>query len=89
VFGYALPTVGLGTTRHATVSAVAGYPVPGAGVGPLRLFGDRLPAARTALPVVAAVLVTAATPRWAAPLLHEDPAVLSVRRSSPSCLVRR
>ncbi|MFD6347328.1 hypothetical protein ACFWF9_21745, partial [Streptomyces roseolus] len=59
------------------------------GVGPLRLFGDRLPAARTALPVVAAVLVTAATPRWAAPLLHEDPAVLSVRRSSPSCLVRR
>ncbi|MFC9730169.1 hypothetical protein ACFWEO_27910 [Streptomyces roseolus] len=71
------------------MSAVAGYPVPGAGVGPLRLFGDRLPAARTALPVVAAVLVTAATPRWAAPLLHEDPAVLSVRRSSPSCLVRR
>ncbi|MFI0827717.1 hypothetical protein ACH4Q7_25075 [Streptomyces roseolus] len=71
------------------MSAVAGYPVPGAAVGPLRLFGDRLPAARTALPVVAAVLVTAA-PRWAGPLLlHEDPAVLSVRRSSPSCPVRR
>ncbi|MFC9492623.1 threonine/serine exporter family protein, partial [Streptomyces hydrogenans] len=47
VFGYVLLTVGLGTMRHATVPAIAGYATLGAGVGLLRLFGDRLPAART------------------------------------------
>ncbi|NML51913.1 threonine/serine exporter family protein [Streptomyces sp. R302] len=78
VFGYVLLTVGLGTMRHATVPAVAGYAVLGAGVGLLRLFGDRLPAARTALPVVTAILVTAAALRWAGPLLHENPAVLYI-----------
>ncbi|WP_051786857.1 threonine/serine exporter family protein [Streptomyces wedmorensis] len=78
VLGYVLPTVGLGAMRHATVPAVVGYAVLGAGVGLLRLFGDRLPAARTALPVVAAILVTAASLRWAGPLLHEDPTVLYV-----------
>ncbi|MFH8727693.1 threonine/serine exporter ThrE family protein [Streptomyces termitum] len=78
VFGYVLLTVGLGTMRHATLPAVAGYAALGAGVGLLRLFGDRLPSARTALPVVAAILVTAASLRWAGPLLHENPAVLSV-----------
>lgn len=78
VLGYVLLTVGLGSMRHATVPAVAGYAVLGAGVGLLRLFGDRLPAARTALPVVAAILVTAVSLRWAGPLLHETPTVLYV-----------
>ncbi|MGW2016985.1 threonine/serine exporter family protein [Streptomyces sp. NPDC001927] len=78
VLGYVLLTVGLGVMRHATVAAVVGYAVLGAGVGLLRLFGDRLPAARTALPVVAAVLVTAVSLRWAGPLLHEVPTVLYV-----------
>ncbi|MFD7324393.1 threonine/serine exporter family protein [Streptomyces sp. NPDC059875] len=78
VLGYVLLTVGLGVIRHATVAAVLGYVVLGAGVGVLRLFGDRLPAARSALPVVAAVLVTAVSLRWAGPLLHEVPTVLYV-----------
>ncbi|MFI8252357.1 threonine/serine exporter ThrE family protein [Streptomyces filamentosus] len=78
VLGYVLLTVGLGTMRHATVPAVAGYAVLGAGVGLLRLFGDRLPSARTALPVVTAILVTATALRWAGPLLHENPAVLYI-----------
>ncbi|MEU9706124.1 threonine/serine exporter family protein [Streptomyces sp. NPDC047981] len=78
VLGYVLLTVGLGVMRHATVAAVVGYAVLGAGVGLLRLFGDRLPAARTALPVVAAILVTTVSLRWAGPLLHEVPTVLYV-----------
>ncbi|MFJ5074299.1 threonine/serine exporter ThrE family protein [Streptomyces sp. NPDC088553] len=78
VLGYVLLTVGLGAMRHATVPAVIGYTALGAGVGLLRLFGDRLPAARTALPVVAAILVTAASLRWAGPLLHEAPTVLYI-----------
>ncbi|MER5965318.1 threonine/serine exporter family protein [Streptomyces sp. NPDC002057] len=78
VLGYVLLTVGLGSMRHATVPAVVGYAVLGLGVGLLRLFGDRLPAARTALPVVAAILVTAASLRWAGPLLHEAPTVLYI-----------
>ncbi|MFB6839108.1 threonine/serine exporter ThrE family protein [Streptomyces sp. NPDC056361] len=78
VLGYVLLTVGLGVMRHATVPAVVGYAVLGAAVGLLRLFGDRLPAARTALPVVAAILVTTASLHWAGPLLHEEPAVLYV-----------
>ncbi|MFJ9824955.1 threonine/serine exporter family protein [Streptomyces sp. NPDC101160] len=77
-FGYVLLTVGLGVMRHATVAAVIGYAVLGAGVGVLRLFGDRLPAGRTALPVVAAALVTAVSLRWAGPVLHEAPALLYV-----------
>ncbi|MEF9880944.1 threonine/serine exporter family protein [Streptomyces sp. P9-A4] len=36
------------------------------------------PSARTALPVVAAILVTTASLRWAGPLLHEAPSVLYV-----------
>ncbi|MEV6330028.1 threonine/serine exporter family protein [Streptomyces sp. NPDC051909] len=78
VFGYVLLTVGLGIVRHATLAAVLGYAALGAGVGLLRLFGDRLPAARTALPVVAAVLVTAVSLRWAGPVLHEEPTVLYI-----------
>ncbi|MFI9747696.1 threonine/serine exporter ThrE family protein [Streptomyces sp. NPDC052494] len=78
ILGYILLTVGLGAMRHATVPAVIGYAVLGAGVGLLRLFGDRLPAARTALPVVAAILVTAASQQWAGPLLHEAPTVLYI-----------
>ncbi|MEU8618975.1 threonine/serine exporter family protein [Streptomyces sp. NPDC048623] len=78
VFGYVLLTVGLGVMRHATVAAVLGYTVLGAAVGLLRLFGDRLPAARSALPVVAAVLVTAVSLRWAGPVLHEQPTVLYI-----------
>ncbi|MFI8519862.1 threonine/serine exporter family protein [Streptomyces sp. NPDC085481] len=78
VLGYILLTVGLGVMRHATVAAVLGYAVLGAGVGLLRLFGDRLPAARTALPVVAAVLVTVVSRHWAGPVLHEVPALLAI-----------
>ncbi|MGW6396097.1 threonine/serine ThrE exporter family protein [Streptomyces sp. NPDC055103] len=78
ILGYILLTVGLGSMRHATVPAVIGYAALGAGVGLLRLFGDRLPAARTALPVVAAILVTTASLRWAGPLLHEAPTVLYI-----------
>ncbi|MCX5395142.1 threonine/serine exporter ThrE family protein [Streptomyces sp. NBC_00094] len=78
ILGYVLLTVGLGTMRHATVPAIIGYAVLGAGVGLLRLFGDRLPAARTALPVVAAILVTTASQAWAGPLLHEAPTVLYI-----------
>ncbi|MFJ3903605.1 threonine/serine exporter family protein [Streptomyces sp. NPDC090025] len=78
VFGYVLLTVGLGVIRHATVASVIGYAVLGAGVGVLRLFGDRLPAARSALPVVAAALVTAASLRWAGPVLHEQPTLLYI-----------
>ncbi|MFB7590137.1 threonine/serine exporter ThrE family protein [Streptomyces sp. NPDC056169] len=78
ILGYILLTVGLGAMRHATVPAVIGYAVLGAGVGLLRLFGDRLPAARTALPVVAAILVTASSQQWAGPLLHEAPTVLYI-----------
>lgn len=78
VLGYVLLTVGLGAMRHATVTAVAGYAVLGLGVGLLRLFGDRLPAARSALPVVTAILVTAVCLRWAGPVLHEEPTALSI-----------
>ncbi|MFJ7955474.1 threonine/serine exporter ThrE family protein [Streptomyces sp. NPDC096319] len=78
VLGYVLLTVGLGAMRHATVPAVIGYAVLGLGVGLLRLFGDRLPAVRTALPVIAAILVTAVSLRWAGPLLHENPTVLYI-----------
>ncbi|MFB9436158.1 threonine/serine ThrE exporter family protein [Streptomyces showdoensis] len=78
VLGYVLLTVGLGAMRHATVAAVAGYAVLGLGVGLLRLFGDRLPAGRSALPVVTAILVTAVSLRWAGPLLHEQPTVLYI-----------
>ncbi|MFE1546424.1 threonine/serine exporter ThrE family protein [Streptomyces sp. NPDC058718] len=78
ILGYILLTVGLGAMRHATVPAIVGYAVLGAGVGLLRLFGDRLPAARTALPVVAAILVTTASQQWAGPLLHEAPTVLYI-----------
>ncbi|KQX46205.1 MULTISPECIES: threonine/serine exporter family protein [unclassified Streptomyces] len=78
ILGYVLLTVGLGSMRHATVPAVVGYAVLGAVVGLLRLFGERLPAARTALPVVAAILVTTVSLRWAGPLLHEAPTVLYV-----------
>ncbi|MGW1118138.1 threonine/serine ThrE exporter family protein [Streptomyces tanashiensis] len=78
VLGYVLLTVGLGAMRHATVPAVVGYAVLGTGVGLLRLFGDRLPTTRTALPVIAAILVTAVSLRWAGPLLHEAPTVLYI-----------
>ncbi|MEV7282500.1 threonine/serine exporter family protein [Streptomyces sp. NPDC093111] len=78
VLGYVLLTVGLGVMRHATVAAVVGYAVLGLGVGLLRLFGDRLPAGRSALPVVTAILVTAVSLRWAGPLLHEEPTLLYV-----------
>ncbi|MEU5216742.1 threonine/serine exporter family protein [Streptomyces sp. NPDC020807] len=78
VFGYILLTVGLGSMRHATVPAVIGYAVLGAAVGLLRLFGDRLPFTRTALPVTAAILVTASAQQWAGPLLHEAPTVLYI-----------
>ncbi|MFF9838902.1 threonine/serine exporter family protein [Streptomyces sp. NPDC013740] len=78
VLGYVLLTVGLGAMRHATVAAVVGYAVLGLGVGLLRLFGDRLPAARSALPVVAAILVTAVALRWAGPILHEEAALLYI-----------
>ncbi|WP_214323216.1 threonine/serine ThrE exporter family protein [Nonomuraea sediminis] len=71
VAGYAVQTVGLGVIQHATLPAVAGYVALGLGVGLLRMIGSRIPWLETALPVVAAALVTMAARVWAGPVLHE------------------
>lgn len=78
VFGYVLLTVGLGALQHASAAALTGYAVLGLGVGLLRLVAKRFPVLRTALPVVAAALVTAVALRWSGPLLHEPAARLFV-----------
>ncbi|MDJ1131553.1 threonine/serine ThrE exporter family protein [Streptomyces iconiensis] len=78
VFGYVLLTVGLGALQHATLAALAGYAVLGLVVGVLRLLAKRFPVLQTALPVVAAALVTVLALRWSGPLLHEPAARLFV-----------
>lgn len=78
VFGYVLLTVGLGSLQHAAVPALVGYAALGLVVGLLRLVAKRFPVLRMALPVLAAVLVTALAMRWAGPLLHEPAARLFV-----------
>ncbi|QHF98041.1 MULTISPECIES: threonine/serine ThrE exporter family protein [unclassified Streptomyces] len=78
VAGHTLLTVGLGALLHTSPSALAGYAVLGVLVGLLRLAARRFPVLRTALPVVAAVLVTALALRWAGPLLGEPAARMFV-----------
>ena len=78
VGGHLLLTVGLGAVQHASPPALLGYLVLGAFVGVLRLAGLRFALLRPALPVLAAVLVTGVSLRWAGPLLHEQPARLFV-----------
>ncbi|WP_051274979.1 threonine/serine exporter ThrE family protein [Cellulomonas sp. URHD0024] len=73
VLGHALLTVGFGLIIYPTVSALPVYVVMGAAVGLLRLLADRWPTLSTALPVVAAFLVTLATITVVAPALDIDP----------------
>ncbi|NUR86977.1 MAG: threonine/serine exporter family protein, partial [Nonomuraea sp.] len=76
VAGYAVMTVGLGLIQHATLTAFVGYLALGLGVGLLRLL--RVPWLTTALPVVAAALVTMAARVWAGPLLNEPSTLMLV-----------
>ncbi|WP_197029885.1 threonine/serine exporter ThrE family protein [Cellulomonas sp. URHE0023] len=73
VLGHALLTLGFGLILYPTVHALPVYLAMGAAVGVLRLVADRWPTLSTALPVVAAFLVTHATITVVAPALDIDP----------------
>ncbi|WP_426593172.1 threonine/serine ThrE exporter family protein [Cellulomonas sp. McL0617] len=73
VLGHALLTVGFGLILYPAVDALPAYVVMGALVGLLRLLADRWPTLSTALPVVAAFLVSLATITVVAPALDTDP----------------
>ncbi len=73
VLGHALLTLGFGLILYPAVNALPAYLVMGALVGLLRLLADRWPTLSTALPVVAAFLVSLATITVVAPALDTDP----------------
>ena len=73
VLGHALLTVGFGLILYPAINALPVYVVMGGLVGVLRLLADRWPTLSTALPVVAAFLVSLATITLVAPALDTDP----------------
>jgi uncharacterized membrane protein YjjP (DUF1212 family) len=73
VLGHGLLTLGFGLILYPAVNAIPVYLVMGALVGLLRLLADRWPTLSTALPVVAAFLVSLATITVIAPAIGTDP----------------
>jgi len=73
VLGHALLTLGFGLILYPAVNAIPVYLGMGALVGLLRLLADRWPTLSTALPVVAAFLVSLVTITLIAPAIGTDP----------------
>ncbi len=73
VVGHALLTLGFGLILYPAVRAIPVYLGLGAAVGALRLLGARWPTLGSALPVVAAFLVTLASTTFLADWVHGDP----------------
>ncbi|MFC7310434.1 threonine/serine exporter ThrE family protein [Streptomyces monticola] len=79
ILGYVVLTMGLGLLTLPNTMALAGYAVLGLVVGLLRELAERTGRVLSlALPVVAAVLVTAVAYRYSGPLLGEDPTKLLI-----------
>ncbi|MER7176864.1 threonine/serine ThrE exporter family protein [Streptomyces mesophilus] len=79
VLGYVVMTMGLGLLTLPNSMALAGYAVLGLVVGMLREYADRAGRlVNLALPVLAALLVTAVAYRYSGPLLGEDPTKLLI-----------
>jgi uncharacterized membrane protein YjjP (DUF1212 family)/uncharacterized membrane protein YjjB (DUF3815 family) len=79
VTGHVLLTIGFGLVLlRPTLQAVPAYAVAGLAVGTLIAVARRLPVLDLVLPVLAALMVTAAAIRLAGPLTGEDPAHLLI-----------
>lgn len=79
LLGYVVMTMGLGLLTLPNTMALAGYAVLGAFVGALREAAQLAGRVMSlALPVLAAVLVTAIAYRYSGPLLGEDPTKLLI-----------
>jgi uncharacterized membrane protein YjjP (DUF1212 family) len=76
--GHVILTVGLGLLRDPTAAALTGYAVLGLVVGLLRLAARKWRGLSLALPVVAALTVTAISYRFAGPLAGGHPVQLLI-----------
>jgi uncharacterized membrane protein YjjP (DUF1212 family) len=73
VVGHAVLTVGFGLALNPRASALPAYVVLGALVGLLLLVGQRFATIRTAMPVIAAFMVTVITQAFLAEAVGSDP----------------
>jgi uncharacterized membrane protein YjjP (DUF1212 family) len=73
IVGHAVLTVGFGLALNPRASALPAYVILGALVGVLLLVGQRFVTLRTAMPVIAACMVTVITQSFLAEMVGADP----------------